>query len=135
MLFFLNRQSTRYFLDHKYIVVDTKEDERHDGENNDLVASVRSLDQDKYHHNQWSNPYESSNLLSISSQSKQSMMQMGIISFEGIFFHDKNSPQSDPYRIKNYQGQRYDQGSYFRSSDDGEISEGESKEHNPHISH
>ena len=85
-------QSARYLLNQKNISVDTKENECHDSKNNDLIQSVRSLDQNKYHHNNRSNPHKSSHLFSGSSESEESMVKMRIVAFEGTFFHDKNSP-------------------------------------------
>ena len=61
------------------------------------------------------------------------MMQVSIVTLEGTFFYNKHPPYSDPYRVKNYQGQRYDQRPYFNSSNDRKICQAKSEKHNPYI--
>lgn len=61
------------------------------------------------------------------------MMQMGIIPFQWAFFHDKNSPQSDPDRVEDHQRKCNDKCSYFSSSDHGEICKCKSEKHDTNI--
>ena len=115
LVVFLDGQATRNFLDDEEIIVYTKENKRHDSKYNKFVCSIRSLDQDKNHHNERPYPHKSPDFFSGSSEPKESMVQVSVITLEGTFFHDKHSPQSDPYRVKDYQRQGYDQCSYFGS--------------------
>ena len=99
----IHSQTTRQLLDHKKIIIYTKENECHQRKNNKFVAPIGSLDKNQNHHNKGPYPHKRSHFFSISTKSKQPMMEVGIITCKWTFFHNKHSPDSDPYRIKNDQ--------------------------------
>lgn len=74
ILFFFHGQSARHLLRNEEIIVDAEEDERHDRKDDNLIQSIRSLDQNENHHDNRSDPHESPNLLSCPSESQKPMM-------------------------------------------------------------
>lgn len=135
LIILFHRESARQLLDHEEIIVDAEEHECHEREDDDLIDPIRPLDQDEDHHDDRSDPYETPCFFPGPSETEQSMVQMGIIAFERALPHHEHSPQSDPYRIEDHERKRDDQSSDLGASDDREIGEAKSEEHDAHISH
>jgi len=52
LIILFERQSARQFFYNEKIIVNAKENKCHDRKNNNFVQSIRSLNQNKYHHYQ-----------------------------------------------------------------------------------
>ncbi len=74
LIIFFEGETTWKFLDDEEIIIYTEENERHDREDDDLVQSVRSLDQNENHHDNRPDPYESPDFFSCPSESQKPMM-------------------------------------------------------------
>ena len=58
LIVLFHRKPARKLLDAEEISVDAEEDQRHEGEDDDLVEPVRPLDEDEDHHDDGSDPNE-----------------------------------------------------------------------------